>query len=190
MLFRAADLQAIIDGKRTIAFRRWKRPTVKAGGTIRTALGLLAIDSVEVIDPATLTDADAQRAGFRDLAALNRMFAASEGEHYRIRLHPAGPDPRLKLQQKSEITLAERGEIGEKLARLDRASGTGPWTETALRLIARHPGRVASELAELAGLERDAFKANIGKLKEMGLTISLETGYRLSPRGEAYLQSR
>jgi hypothetical protein len=35
--------------------------------------------------------------------------------------------------------------------------------------------------------ERLPFKANVRKLKRLGLTISLETGYRLSPRGEAYL---
>lgn len=183
MLFRAPDLQAIVEGRRTIAFRRWKRPTVKAGGTIRTATGVL------VIDPSTLTEADAHAAGFSDLAALNAMFAASEGEHYRIQLRPAGPDPRLELQARGEISPAERAEISAKLARLDQASKTGAWTAPALRLIAEHPGRVAGELAALAGMERTAFKTKVRKLMEMGLTISLETGYRLSPRGAAYLDS-
>ena len=32
------------------------------------------------------------------------------------------------------------------------------------------------------------FKRNVRKLKELGLTESLEVGYRLSPRGEAYRQ--
>lgn len=189
MLFRAPDLQAIVEGRRTIAFRRWKRPTVKSGGTIRTAMGVLVIDHVEIIDPSTLTEADAHAAGFNDLAALNAMFAASEGEHYRIQLRPAGPDPRLELQARGEISLAERAEISAKLARLDQASKTGAWTAPALRLIAEHPGRVAGELAALAGMERTTFKTKVRKLKEMGLTISLETGYGLSPRGAAYLDS-
>ena len=34
-----------------------------------------------------------------------------------------------------------------------------------------------------------AFKINVRKLKEMGLTESLDIGYRLSPRGEALLRS-
>jgi hypothetical protein len=189
MLFRAPDLQAIIEGKRTIAFRRWKRPTVKAGGTIKTAMGILAIDNVELIDPSILTDADAQAAGFKDLTALSKMFAASAGEHYRISLHPAGPDPRVELRARDEISPAERAEISARLARLDQASRTGPWTGAALRLIAEHPGRVAGDLAALAGMERAAFKANVRKLKDMGLTISLEIGYQLSPRGAAYLGS-
>jgi hypothetical protein len=33
------------------------------------------------------------------------------------------------------------------------------------------------------------FKANVRKLKSLGLTVSLEVGYRLSPRGRALLES-
>ena len=36
-------------------------------------------------------------------------------------------------------------------------------------------------------MERADFKLNIRKLKALGLTISLEVGYRLSPRGVALL---
>jgi hypothetical protein len=37
------------------------------------------------------------------------------------------------------------------------------------------------------GFDRPVFKINIRKLKESGLTESLEVGYRLSPRGERLL---
>jgi hypothetical protein len=37
------------------------------------------------------------------------------------------------------------------------------------------------------GRERPAFKTDVRKLKRLGLTISLDVGYRLSPRGEAFL---
>ena len=43
------------------------------------------------------------------------------------------------------------------------------------------------ELAADLGVERPAFKLNVRKLKGLGLTESLGTGYRLSPRGEALL---
>jgi hypothetical protein len=36
---------------------------------------------------------------------------------------------------------------------------------------------------------RPAFKLNVRKLKELGLTESLDIGYRLSPRGEAVMRS-
>jgi hypothetical protein len=45
MLFRQRSWPGIADGSLTIAFRRWKRPTVRVGGTSRTARGLIAIDS-------------------------------------------------------------------------------------------------------------------------------------------------
>ena len=37
------------------------------------------------------------------------------------------------------------------------------------------------------GRERLAFKADVRKLKNLGLTLSHEVGYSLSPRGQAYL---
>jgi hypothetical protein len=39
-------------------------------------------------------------------------------------------------------------------------------------------------------MERLPFKANVRKLKALGLTESLDIGYRLSPRGEALLARR
>jgi hypothetical protein len=42
-------------------------------------------------------------------------------------------------------------------------------------------------LAEAAGQERLAFKTRVRRLKALGLTESLEVGYRLSPRGRAFL---
>ncbi len=51
----------------------------------------------------------------------------------------------------------------------------------------RSPGwRPAGEL----GRERLPFKADVRKLKRLGLTESLDVGYRLSPRGRAYLDRR
>src|SRR5215213_1714962 len=96
MLFRAATLRGIEAGEVTVAFRRWRRPTVRAGGTLRTPVGVLAIDAVEAIEPEDITDADARRAGQqgRDevLAALR-----PQGTLYRVAFHLAGPDPRVAL---------------------------------------------------------------------------------------------
>ena len=43
-------------------------------------------------------------------------------------------------------------------------------------------------MARHAGQERAAFKLNVRKLKGLGLTESLDIGYRLSGRGEAVLR--
>jgi transposase len=57
--------------------------------------------------------------------------------------------------------------------------------------IALEQLRVAAMTASAAGTaehrERHPFKADVRKLKELGLTESLEVGYRLSPRGRALL---
>ncbi len=59
-----------------------------------------------------------------------------------------------------------------------------------MELIGRRPATVSTELAAELGRERAPFKLDVRKLKALGLTISLERGYRLSPRGEAYLRQR
>jgi len=57
-------------------------------------------------------------------------------------------------------------------------------------VVRDHPAVLAATLAKRVGQERDFFKQNVRKLKELGLTESLEVGYRLSPRGRAYLARR
>jgi hypothetical protein len=186
MLFRPADLAAIAAGEVTVAFRRWKRPMAKAGGTQQTPVGVLAFDAVDRVDD--ITPADARRAGFADPAAAWAMLRNREGDLYRIVLRLAGPDPRIALREDAALSEADRAEIGARLARLDRASTHGPWTEATLRAIADAPGTRAADLAERFGRERLPFKADVRKLKALGLTESLEVGYRLSPRGRAYLE--
>src|SRR5215211_3460410 len=77
--------------------------------------------------------------------------------------------------------------LAELLRRLDRAGRDGPWTAATLRLIGDRPGVRAADLAAAAGRDRHPFKTDVRKLKELGLTESLEVGYRLSPRGRALL---
>ena len=71
---------------------------------------------------------------------------------------------------------------------MDRAAER-PWTRQVLEQIRRHPGVVSTVLAADAGEERPAYKLRVRRLKALGLTESLVTGYRLSPRGAAYLRA-
>ena len=185
MLFRQDVLRRIGAGNVTLAFRRWRRPTVKAGGTLRTAVGVLAIDSVEPVDEKRVTDADARRAGSADRETLLAELPG-DGKLHRIEFRLAGPDPRVALRERRDISPAERAEIDARLARLDAASRHGPWTAAVLRLIADRPATRAPDLAASLGRDTAPFKADVCKLKELGLTESLEVGYRLSPRGRAY----
>ncbi len=83
---------------------------------------------------------------------------------------------------------AEVAELDRRLDRLDRASSHGPWTAAALDAISARPGVRAADLAASFGRDLQPFKTDIRKLKNLGLTLSLRVGYRLSPRGEAYLR--
>jgi hypothetical protein len=58
-----------------------------------------------------------------------------------------------------------------------------------LRAIEARPGVLAAKLARSLGRPRDEFKRDVRKLKNLGLTFSLEIGYRLTPKGEALLAS-
>jgi hypothetical protein len=185
MLFRPADLAAIAAGEVTLAFRRWKRPMAKAGGSQRTAVGVIAFDAVERVDE--ITPEDARRAGFADPDAVWAMLRKRDGDLYRITLRPAGPDPRVALREDAALDAAARAGIAARLARLDKASSHGAWTEATLRAIERAPGVRAGDLAEQLGRERLPFKVDVRKLKALGLTESLPVGYRLSPRGRAFL---
>jgi hypothetical protein len=186
VLFRQETLRGIEAGEVTLAFRRWRRPTVRAGGTLRTRVGVLAIESVEPIEEADISEADARRAGAADRAELIGRLRP-EGTLYRVEFRLAGPDPRIALRERADLSEAERAAIDARLARLDAASRHGPWTATVLELIERRPATRAPDLAAELGRETAPFKADVRKLKELGLTESLERGYRLSPRGRAYL---
>jgi hypothetical protein len=185
VLFRQDVLRRIGEGEVTLAFRRWRRPTVKAGGTLRTRIGVLAIESVEIVDESEVTDADARRAGAEDREAVLRE-GPRERPLYRIEFSLAGPDPRVALRRRRTMSDAERAKIDAQLARYDAASRHGPWTHAVLGLIAERPGTRAPDLAASMGRETAPFKADVRKLKELGLTESLVVGYRLSPRGRAY----
>ncbi len=75
-----------------MAFRRWRRPTVRAGGTLHTPMGLLAIDAVDRVDPGAIGDADARRAGHADAAAV-RAALRGDGRDLPDRVPPRRPRP-------------------------------------------------------------------------------------------------
>jgi hypothetical protein len=187
MLFDQETLGRIAAGEVTLAFRRWHRPTVKAGGTLRTRVGVLSIDSVDEVPLERVTDDDARWAGHPDRASLLARLG-EPGPVHRVAFHLAGPDPRIELRERAELTAAERAELDTRLARWDAAAPEGPWTAVVLAMIAERPATRAADLAAELGWERLHFKARVRRLKELGLTESLERGYRLSPRGRAYLK--
>ena len=189
MLFPLRVLDAIRDGRVDLAFRRWERPRVRPGSRLRTAVGVLEVSSVEVVERSSLGRDEARRAGFDSTEDLLAMLDRRDrGEIHRIELRYAGADPRVELRAKADLSEDELGEIARKLERLDQASRHGPWATVVLELIARRPEVRAEELAAELGREKLPFKRDVRKLKELGLTESLNPGYRLSPRGKTVLK--
>lgn len=189
MLIRTAVLERIVGGEIDTQFRRQKKPTVKAGGTLRTHLGMLEIIDVSRIALDDLSDQDARRSGAADREqVIAELTKKAEGEVYRVRLRYAGADPRLALRADDELSDADVAALTAKLDRFDRGASTGVWTRATMRLIADNPHVRAPDLAASVGRETAPFKNDVRKLKALGLTISLSSGYELSPRGRALLR--
>jgi hypothetical protein len=179
----------VADGSVTLAFRRWKKQAVKVGSEFRTVAGVVRVDDVAVVDADAITDEDAVAAGWPDVERLRRQLdKVDAGTTYRVVLSLAGPDPRIALREATDLTDADVQAIDTRLERLDRASSHGPWTMATLELIRRRPRTRAPDLAAEVGRERDPFKIDVRKLKNLGLTRSFDVGYEVSPRGLAYLE--
>lgn len=186
---RPAEYEAIRAGTIDLAFRRWDRPRVRVGTQMRTPIGLVEITEVEPTTADVIGEDEARRAGANSRAELVRRLDLKHSERaiYRIGMHYAGPDPRVALRELDDLSDEEHAQLAAHLRRLDRAR-TEPWTGTTLAIIERSPATRAPDLAAELGRETAAFKRDVRKLKELGLTESLEKGYRLSPRGAAVLR--
>ena len=191
MLFEQRFWPLITDGSVTATYRRWKRPQIVAGRRYRTPGGIVEVDHVDTVDPTTITDDDACRAGFDSADALRGDLRGDATLPVtRIGFHLVDePDPRAVLASSDELSDEDVVQIDARLDRLDRASTHGPWTRAVLESIAARPATRAPDLAASFGRETAPFKVDVRKLKNLGLTLSLPVGYRLSPRGESYLRA-
>lgn len=190
MLFTQEFWPGIADGSITVTFRRWKRPHAVTGRRYRTPAGIIETTAVDIVSTDDVDQADAAAAGFSSPAELiGQLQGTPDVPLYRIRFRRVDePDPRAVLAASDDLTADDVARISTRLDRLDGASRIGPWTRQTLRLIAEHPERRAPDLAAMAGRETQPFKRDVRKLKELGLTLSFNPGYRLSPRGRAYLR--
>ncbi len=99
MLIRTAVLQRIKSGEITLAFRRWRKPTVKRGGSLRTAIGVLAVGDVRKVTSCAVSAREAEAAGYDNRRTLMAELGSREGDIYRIELAYAGTDPRVALRE-------------------------------------------------------------------------------------------
>jgi hypothetical protein len=190
LLFKKAFFDGLVSGAITLTFRRWQKPHVKAGGRYRChPIGVLEVDDVQVVAARSLTSNDATRAGFPSRDALVAYLAElgpldDDSPIYRVQLRHGGDGDRVAGALDETLTQEDTDALRERLARMDK---DGPWTRKTLALIETMPRIAASKLAAELGRETAPFKADVVKLKKLGLTQSFEVGYEVSPRGRAFL---
>jgi hypothetical protein len=190
LLFKKAFHEGLVKGTITLTFRRWEKPHVRAGGRYRChPIGVLEVEDIRSVTVRTIGADDAKRAGFPSLEALLAYLGElgpvdDSTAVYRVELHHGGDGDRVALALEDTLTAEDVRDITAKLAKMD---GKEPWTKKTLSLIEKHPRVAASKLAPRLGRETPDFKANVVKLKKLGLTQSFEIGYEIAPRGRAYL---
>ena len=186
MLFREDFLKGLRKGKLTTAFRRWAQPRVKPGTRMRTPIGVVEVLSVEPIMEIEITSTDAERAGYASRADLMQNLGSfTDGQLYRVQLKYGGADPRIQLREDDWLSDEDFEALKKKLKAMERQ---GAWINKTLKLIAKNEAVLAEILAGKMKMEKYAFKRRVWRLKELGLTESLDIGYRLSPRGKAFLK--
>jgi hypothetical protein len=183
----------VAEGRITTAYRRWAEARVVAGRIYRTNAGRIEIDGVSQVNPDLIADNDADviaadRGNAKDVR--RRLRGNEDWPTFLIKFHLVeGPDPREELAASDDLAASELEDLRGRLARLDELSRHGAWTTDTLRLIQAKPATRAGDLAAEFGRDMAGFKLDVRKLKNLGLTYSLEVGYKLSPRGAAYLSS-
>ena len=190
LLFKKPFWERLISGTVTLTFRRWQRAHVRTGGRYRChPIGVLQVDDVQLVKVSQITEDDARRAGFSSRDALVSYLGElgpldDATDIHRVALHHGGDGDRVELALETALTQEDVTAIRAKLARMD---ATGAWTKKTLAIIKKNPRVAASKLAAKLKRETAPFKADVVKLKKLGLTQSFEVGYEISPRGLAYL---
>lgn len=183
MLFKDTFIRGIRNGSIDRTIRRWRAPRVRRGGIYRLRPGLaVEVTGIAKATVQSISTEDVRRSGFDSRDAL---LAAVDGPGTLYRVDFVLTDAKPKLPPALDIA-----QLVDKLEAMDRRSKDGAWTTTVLALIDAHPECRAAELAPRAELPLATFKARTRRLKALGLTESCDTGYRLTARGAAVLESR
>jgi hypothetical protein len=189
VLLNRDTAEGIANGTITLVLRRWDAPRAKPGGTQRTVAGTVRIDDVaEYPGSYPVTVAQARAAGYQDAKTAQKELDRRPAKHtYLISVSYLAPDERPELAADDRLAAADVDAITARLDRWDAAAEIS-WTREYLEMIGANETVRAPDLAARVGLEVPRFKRRVRQLKGLGLTISLDVGYLLSPRGRAYLR--
>jgi len=186
MLFKTRFHEGIRSGEIRCTVRIWQRPHVKVGGRYALGTGALVVDRIHETRLDDITPALARRCGFNSLVDLLKTAKHGAGERvFVIDFHYDGKASARPKPATDAVSVEELVNLAQRLDAMDRRAKNGAWTQATLRAIEARPGVLAAKLARALGRPRDEFKRDVRKLKNLGLTFSLEVGYRLTPKGEA-----
>ena len=179
MQFDTQGSRGILAGRITVSFRNWKRPHAAVGGVYRLRpSGAVKVTGVRTVRLCDIEAGDLRRSGFDSVAEVAGFLKLPESAKATRVEFELTDEPAAKA-----LTELSADEVVTRLQATDRRSAA-PWTAGVLRLIRAHPATRAGDLAPRMGWETPVFKANVRKLKRLGLTHSLETGYSLTDLGE------
>jgi hypothetical protein len=190
VLINRDTAEGIMNGAITLVLRRWDAPRARPGGTQRTVAGTIRVDDVtEYPRSYRVTAAQARAAGYPDAKTAQKELDRRPAKHtYAIAVSYLAPDERPDLAADDRLSTGDVDAITVRLGRWDAAAET-PWTRQYLTMIGDNEAVRAPDLAARVGLDVPRFKRRVRQLKGLGLTISLDVGYRLSPRGKAFLRA-
>jgi hypothetical protein len=188
MLFQRRFHERIAKGEIGCTVRIWQRPHVKVGGRYALGRGAIVVDKIHETRLDDITPALARRCGFESLVDLMKVAKHGPGERvFVIDFHYDSNAGARPVPSTGPVSAEELAALVQRLEAMDRRSRNGPWTLATLRAIEARPGVLAARLATSLSRPRAEFKRDVRKLKVLGLTLSLEIGYRLTPRGEAFI---
>lgn len=191
MQFTQESHDAIAGGDVTLTFRLWKRPHAKVGGRYRVGAVIIEVDRIDLVPFGSITAREVRLAGSPDRDALRERAAHTGPVDDDTLLHRIEFRVVEASRPRTPVAVTDDS-IATAIAKLDgvdRRSANGSWTRAVLALIGASPGVVSTVLAETVGRPRVEFKQDVRKLKALGLTESLEVGYRLTPLGEAVVDA-
>lgn len=188
MLFKKEFKEAIRTGRITRTYRAWKRPQAKLGNRYNLAPdGVIEVHRIAQVLLRDITDTNARKAGFPNKEKLISYLKHPVDEPvYQVDFTYVGAG-RVRSPVIDPASSEVAAELVIKLGNMDQRAESA-WTETTLTLIKARPGKRAADLAPVLGWPTATFKSQVRKLKALGLTLSLETGYQLSPRGNQVLE--
>ncbi|MCZ6709378.1 MAG: hypothetical protein O7B25_03355, partial [Gammaproteobacteria bacterium] len=184
MQFTKDFKEAIRAGRVSCSFRTWKAPQAKVGGRYNLhPAGAIEVTALRQIRFADADHRQVEQSGFADTEALRAYLNVDDNDLvYLVEFRYLG-EVTVRVPPRQKLNAEQGRSLADKLTRMDRRSSRGPWAHRTLALIYQQPGTRAADLASVLGWDTAPFKVNVRKLKHLGLTLSLDTGYRLTDRG-------